>query len=89
VIATVVVLHESVVDAFYTATKTIVTVGPNQHVEQGPSWFKLFSATMMIAGLGFTALFTAGVVNRLLDRRLAAIFGARCGPAPTTSSSSD
>jgi TrkA-N domain len=80
VLATMVVLHESVVEALYTATKTLVTVGPNQHVEQGPSWFKLFSALMMIAGLGFTALFTAGVVNRLLDRRLAAIFGARCLP---------
>jgi len=80
VLASMVVLHESVVEAFYTATKTIVTVGPNPHVEEGPGWFKLFSALMMIAGLGFTALFTAGVVNRLLDRRLAAIFGARCLP---------
>jgi len=80
VLATMIVLHESAVEAFYTATKTIVTVGPNEHMEQSPSWFKLFSATMMIAGLGFTALFTAGVVNRLLDRRLTAIFGARCLP---------
>jgi hypothetical protein len=79
-LASMVVLHETVVEAFYTATKTIVTVGPNPHVEEGPGWFKLFSALMMIAGLGFTALFTAGVVNRLLDRRLAAIFGARCLP---------
>lgn len=80
VVATMIVLHESVVEAIYTATKTIVTVGPNQHVEEGPSWFKVFSAVMMIAALAFTALFTAGVVNRLLDRRLTAIFGPRCLP---------
>ena len=79
-IATMHVLHESPVEAFYTATKTIVTVGPNQLVDEGPSWFKLFSAVMMIAALAFTALFTAGVVNRLLDRRLTAIFGPRCLP---------
>jgi voltage-gated potassium channel Kch len=79
-IATMNVLHESPVEAFYTATKTIVTVGPNALVDEGPSWFKLFSAVMMIAGLAFTALLTAGVVNRLLDRRLAAIFGPRCLP---------
>jgi hypothetical protein len=79
-IATMLVLHEPIVEALYTATKTIVTLGPNQHVEQGPDWFKLFSAVMMIAALAFTALFTAGVVNRLLDRRLAALFGPRSVP---------
>jgi voltage-gated potassium channel Kch len=79
-IATMLVLHEPIVEALYTATKTIVTLGPNQHVEQGPGWFKLFSAVMMIAALAFTALFTAGVVNRLLDRRLAALFGPRSVP---------
>lgn len=79
-IATMIVLHESVVEAFYTATKTMVTVGPNDAVEEGPTWFKGFSAVMMIAALAFTAMFTAGVVNRLLDRRLAAILGPRCLP---------
>jgi hypothetical protein len=58
-------------------------------VEQGPSEFKLFSATMMIAGLGFTALFTAGVVNRLLDRRLPRSSAARCVLRTDQSSSSD
>lgn len=73
-------LHESFAEAVYTATKTIVTVGPNPHIDAGPQWFQLFSSAMMVAGLAFTALFTAGVVNRLLDSRLVAIVGRRVAP---------
>ncbi|MEJ7797833.1 MAG: NAD-binding protein [Solirubrobacteraceae bacterium] len=73
-------LHESFVEAVYTATKTIVTVGPNPHIDDGPGWFQLFSSLMMVAALAFTALFTAGVVNRLIDRRLIAIVGRRVAP---------
>jgi voltage-gated potassium channel Kch len=79
-LVTMAFLHEPLVEAIYTATKTIVTVGPNPEVDGGPSWFKLFSAAMMLAGLAFTALFTAGVVNRLIDRRLIAIVGRRIAP---------
>ncbi|MGI8730793.1 MAG: NAD-binding protein [Solirubrobacteraceae bacterium] len=79
-IATMLVLHETVIDGLYAATKVIVTVGPNEHVDEGPAWFKLFSAAMMLAALGFTALLTAGVVNRALDRRLIALAGRRCLP---------
>jgi voltage-gated potassium channel Kch len=73
-------LHESLIEAVYTACKTIVTVGSNPHVDDGPDWFRLFSAAMMLAGLAFTALFTAGVVNRLIDRRLVALAGRRVAP---------
>jgi voltage-gated potassium channel Kch len=79
-LVTMAFLHEPFVEAIYTATKTIVTVGPNPEVDRGPSWFKLFSAATMLAGLAFTALFTAGVVNRLIDRRLIAIVGRRVAP---------
>ncbi|MFP5361913.1 MAG: NAD-binding protein [Thermoleophilia bacterium] len=79
-IATMIVLHEPPVEAFYAATKVIITVGPNHLVDEGPTWFKGFSATMMIVALAFTALFTAGLVNRLVDPRLCAIFGRRCLP---------
>jgi len=75
-----IVLDESLGEAIYAATKTIATVGPNDHVDNGPEWFKLFSAAIMLAALAFTALLTAGVVNRLLDRRLTAIVGRRCLP---------
>ena len=73
-------LDQPVVDAFYAATKTIVTVGPNPLVDDGPTWLKVFSALAMLAALGFTALFTAGVVARLRDMRLTAIVGRRVLP---------
>ncbi|MGI9095374.1 MAG: NAD-binding protein, partial [Thermoleophilaceae bacterium] len=73
-------LDESVVESFYAATKTIVTVGPNPLVDEGPDWLKVFSSAAMLAGLGFTAIFTAGVVNRLLYRRLTSIVGRRSVP---------
>lgn len=80
VIATMLVLHEPLGKAFYNATKVIVTVGPNHLVDEGPRWFQVVSAGLMITALAFTALLTAGVVNRLLDRRLVAVWGRRCLP---------
>jgi len=71
---------QALVDAFYAATKAIVTVGPNPLVDDGPGWLKVFSALAMLAALGFTALFTAGAVARLRDMRLAAIVGRRALP---------
>jgi voltage-gated potassium channel Kch len=73
-------LHESVVDAFYSATKAIVTVGPNFRVDDGPAWLKLYSAATMLGALAFTAVFIAGLIDRLLDRRLVAIVGPRTMP---------
>ncbi|HEY1777879.1 MAG TPA: NAD-binding protein [Solirubrobacteraceae bacterium] len=73
-------LHESFANAVYSATKTIVTVGPNTRVDDGPSWLKLYSAATMLAGLAFTAVFIAGLIDRLLDRRLVAIIGPRAMP---------
>ena len=73
-------LHESVVDAVYGATKTIATVGPSQRVDNGPGWLKLYSAAMMLAALAFTAIFIAGLIDRLIDHRLVAIVGPRAMP---------
>lgn len=73
-------LHQSVVDAVYSATKAIVTVGPSTRVDRGPAWLKLFTAGTMLAALSFTAVFTAGLIDRLLDRRLVAILGPRAIP---------
>jgi Trk K+ transport system NAD-binding subunit len=79
VLATV-VLDESLVDALYASTKVLATVGPNQAVDDGPAWFKVFVAGAILTELVFAAIFTAGLVNRLLDRRLTAIFGSRAVP---------
>ncbi len=73
-------LHETLPDAVYSATKTIVTVGSNEGVDSGPAWLKVFSAAMMLAALGFTAVFTAGLIDRLLGRRLVAVLGPRTMP---------
>ena len=70
----------SFVEAFYSATKTIVTVGPNPLVDDADAWLKVFSAVAMLLALAFTAIFTAGVVDRLIDRRLTAIVGKRAVP---------
>jgi voltage-gated potassium channel Kch len=73
-------LRESFANAVYAATKTIVTVGPNTLVDHGPDWLKLYSAVTMLAALLFTAVFIAGLIDRLLDRRLVAVVGRRTMP---------
>ncbi|HEV2769496.1 MAG TPA: NAD-binding protein [Solirubrobacteraceae bacterium] len=79
-LAVAVVLDQPLVDAFYAMTKILVTVGPNPVIDQGPGWFKVFSAVMILATLGFTAVFTAGIIERILDRRLTTILGRRMVP---------
>lgn len=74
------VLGEPLVAAFYSATKTIVTVGPNPLIDEGAGWVQVFSAVAMLAALGFTAIFTAGIVSRLIEPRLTAIVGRRAIP---------
>lgn len=79
-LAVTLVLDQSLVDAFYAMTKILVTVGPNPVIDQGPDWFKVFSGAMALAELAFTAVFTAGIIERILDRRLTTILGGRMVP---------
>jgi Trk K+ transport system NAD-binding subunit len=76
----VIVLGQNVIDAFYGATKTLVTVDPNDKVSGGPGWFKVFISVTMLFALVFEAFFTAGIVNRLIDRRLTGLVGRRAVP---------
>ncbi|HEX6401840.1 MAG TPA: NAD-binding protein [Pseudonocardiaceae bacterium] len=80
IVATILIFGQSPIDAFYAATRTIVTVGPDQAVDRGPGWAKVFSALSMLSAVAFTALCTAGVVERLLDRRLTTVIGPRAVP---------
>ena len=73
-------LDESLVDATYGSAKTLVTVDPNQKVAEGPGWYKLFISATMLVALGFAAAFTAGLVNRVVERRLTGLFGRRAVP---------
>jgi Trk K+ transport system NAD-binding subunit len=73
-------LHEAPMRALFLATRAIVTVGPNEAIDHGPGWLLPFSIVTMLAALGFTAVFTAGLINRLMAPRLVAIAGRRSMP---------
>ena len=79
-IGAMLVLGQGLVDALYGAAKTLVTVDPNKDVDNGPKAFKTFVTATMIAALVLEACFTAGLVNRLIDRRLTGLVGRRAVP---------
>ena len=79
-LVTGVALHQGPVDAFYDATKALVTVSSNPAVDRAGPGSKLFAALLILASLGFVAILTAGIINRLLDRRLTGIVGRRAIP---------
>ena len=79
-VVTVLAKGVPVVDALYVAAKVTVTVGPSPFADGSGAWFKLFSAAAMLLALGFTAVLTAGLVNRLLDPRLTGAFGRSAVP---------
>ena len=73
-------LDESAVDAIYGSAKTLVTVDPNPKVAEGPDWYKLFTSGTMIVALLLAAAFTAGLVNRFVERRLTGLIGRNVVP---------
>jgi hypothetical protein len=79
-VTAVFVLHQPVIDATYGSAKTLVTVDPNPKVSAGPGWYKLFVSTMMLVALVLAAGFTAGLVNRVIERPLTGLFGRRAVP---------
>jgi voltage-gated potassium channel Kch len=79
-IAAALVLEQHVVDSFYGAVKTLVTVDPNPAVQQGPKWFKVTISASMLVALLFAAAFTGGLVERLIGRRLTGLVGPRAVP---------
>ncbi|HEV2724537.1 MAG TPA: NAD-binding protein [Thermoleophilaceae bacterium] len=79
-VTAVFVLDQDLISAIYGSAKTLVTVDPNPDVAKGPGWYKLFTSATMIVALVFAAGFTAGLVNRVIDRRLTGLVGRRAGP---------
>ncbi len=71
---------ETPTDAMYAAVKTVATVGPNDAIDAGPTWLKAYATFSMAAAVALTAVFTAGLVNRLLSGRLTGIIGTRTVP---------
>ena len=74
------VLGLGAVDALYGAARTLTTVAAEPAVSSGPAWLKLFSAASMLLTVAFAAMFTAGLVQRLLDPRLTTMIGRRSIP---------
>lgn len=68
------------VDAIYGSVRTLTTVQAEPAVSNGPGWLKMASAAGMLITLGFAALFTAGLIQWLLDPRLTSIVGQRVVP---------
>ena len=79
-VAASLVLDQPLVDAFYGAVKTLVTVDPNPAVQDGPEWFKLVISLSMLVALLFAAAFTGGLVERLIGRNLTGLLGRRAVP---------
>ena len=79
-IACMAVLGQGLIDASYGAAKTLVTVDPHDEVADGPKGLKAFLTVAMLAALVFEASFTAGLVNRLVSKRLTGLFGRRAVP---------
>ncbi len=70
--------HHTVSGAFLEAARVVATVGPGPTDPSAP--YAVFSGAAMLACVGFTALFTAGLVERLFEPRLIALLGSRSAP---------
>ncbi|MGZ4557594.1 MAG: potassium channel family protein [Mycobacteriaceae bacterium] len=76
----VIALHEKAIRAFYIATRVVATVGPGDAEAHAPDWYQVLSSVSMLLTIVFTAVFTAGVINRLLSSRSIGIIGSRTIP---------
>ncbi|MDV3220801.1 NAD-binding protein [Intrasporangium sp.] len=77
----VVVLHEGVLEAFYTTTRLAATVGPADATAHGaPGHYLVISALLMLMGIGFTGALVAGLVEWIVSARTAALVGPRSVP---------
>jgi Trk K+ transport system NAD-binding subunit len=70
---------EDAVDAFYDAARVVATVGPAD-ADEMPRTYRLFAALAMLATIVFTAVFTAGIVHRMLNERPFGLIGHRAPP---------
>lgn len=79
--ATVVALHDGVVNALYFSTRSLATVADVPNAGLAPAWFKLISTLVTVFSVVMVAVFTAALVRRLSRPRLTTLFGARRVPA--------
>jgi voltage-gated potassium channel Kch len=72
--------HQPFLEALYLASKVTMTVGPNTAADGAHGWVKVFAIVAMLSTVGFAAVLTAGLVNRLIDPRLTGIAGRSAVP---------
>jgi voltage-gated potassium channel Kch len=80
VVLLIVSFGEAPLDAAYQAVKTATAVGPSPHAEDGPEWYEAFTTVAMLLSVVLLGISSAGLVNRLLSRRLTTIVGRRALP---------
>ncbi|MEV6604182.1 NAD-binding protein [Kutzneria sp. NPDC051319] len=71
--------HQDPASAFFYASRVIVGVGPAVADPADPL-YQVLAALAMLATIAFTALLTAGLVDRLLGPRLTGMIGRRTVP---------
>ena len=76
-IASVIALHDGIVDAVFFSTRAIATVSDLPRADAAAVWFKLFSTATTIGAVVLVAVFTAALVRRLSRPRLTTLFGRR------------
>nr|WP_271208996.1 NAD(P)-binding protein [Rhodococcus wratislaviensis]GLK33429.1 hypothetical protein GCM10017611_02710 [Rhodococcus wratislaviensis] len=71
--------HVPPLEAFHEAVRVVTTVGPGADAHGSPA-YAIFASLAMLFTVVFTAMFTAGVVDRLLGPRRVALVGRRVLP---------
>ncbi|MBM6405341.1 NAD-binding protein [Phycicoccus sp. CSK15P-2] len=75
------VLHEGLVEGFYTSARLVATVGPAEaELHEAPSWYLGVSGALMLVGIAFTGALVAGLVEWIVGARTAALVGPRRVP---------
>jgi hypothetical protein len=75
-----IVRGNDIVESFYDATSTVTTLAPGHLIDTRPDWDQALSALMLLTSFVLTAMFTAGLVDRMLGTRLAGLVGLRALP---------
>lgn len=73
-------LNRSPAEAFYAATRVVTTVGPGDADVQGRTWYLVLASMFMLLTVVITAIFTAGVVDRVMSARSLTLAGRRVPP---------
>jgi Trk K+ transport system NAD-binding subunit len=65
-------------EAFFDAVRVVSTVGPA--VAHGSDAYMVFAGMAMLATIAFSAILTAGLIERFLEPRVLSLFGSRRAP---------